>query len=78
MKLVPRPMTERQLQDLQRRGGFPGAPVPVVAFGLSAWTRLHGLVTLEVFGHLAPAVGDGAALFQQELDAIIRQSGLRD
>ena len=68
----------RQLQDLQRRGGFRGAPVPVVAFGLSAWTRLHGLVTLEVFGHLAPAVGDGAALLQQELDAIIRQSGLRD
>ena len=68
----------RQLQDLQRRSGFRGAPVPVVAFGLSAWTRLHGLVTLEVFGHLAPAVGDGAALFQQELDAIIRQSGLRD
>ena len=50
----------------------------MVAFGLSAWTRLHGLVTLEVFGHLAPAVGDGAALFEQELDAIIRQSGLRD
>jgi AcrR family transcriptional regulator len=67
-----------QLEDLQRRGGFPDAPVPVVAFGLSAWTRLHGLVTLEVFGHLAPAVGDGAALFEQELDAIIRQSGLRD
>jgi AcrR family transcriptional regulator len=68
----------RQLKDLQRRGGFPGAPVPVVAFGLSAWTRVHGLVTLEVFGHLAPAVGDGAALFEQELDAIVRQSGLRD
>jgi AcrR family transcriptional regulator len=68
----------RQLQDLQRRGGFPGAPVPVVAFGLSAWTRLHGLVTLEVFGHLAPAVGDGAALFQQELESILVQSGLKD
>ena len=67
----------RQLQDLQRRGGFRGAPVPVVAFGLSAWTRLHGLVTLEVFGHLAPAVGDGTALFEQELYAIVRQSGLR-
>ena len=67
----------RQLEDLQRRGGFAGMPVPVVAFGLSAWTRLHGLVTLEVFGHLAPAVGDGTALFEQELDAIVRQSGLR-
>ena len=49
----------------------------MVAFGLGAWARLHGLVTLEVFGHLAPAVGDGAALFEQELEAIIRQSGLR-
>ena len=67
----------RQLEDLRRRGGFAGMPVPVVAFGLSAWARLHGLVTLEVFGHLAPAVGDGTALFEQELDAIVRQSGLR-
>ena len=40
--------------------------------------RVHGLVTLEVFGHLAPAVGDGTALFEQELEVIIRQSGLRD
>ncbi|HSK37013.1 MAG TPA: TetR/AcrR family transcriptional regulator [Actinomycetota bacterium] len=67
----------RQVKDLQRRGGFPGAPVRVAAFGLGAWARVHGLVTLEVFGHLAPAVGDGAALFEQELEAIIRQSGLR-
>jgi AcrR family transcriptional regulator len=67
----------RQLEDLQRRGFFPGVPVPVVALGLSAWTRLHGLVTLEVFGHLAPAVGDGAALFEQELESILVQSGLR-
>ncbi len=67
----------RQVKDLQRRGGFPGAPVRVAAFGLGAWARVHGLVTLEVFGHLAPAVGDGTALFEQELEAIIRQSGLR-
>ena len=66
-----------QIQELQRRGGIADAPVPVVAFGLGAWTRLHGLVTLEVFGHLAPAVGDGTALFEQELEAIVRQSGLR-
>jgi AcrR family transcriptional regulator len=67
----------RQVKDLQRRGWFPGTPVAVAAFGLGAWARLHGLVALEVFGHLAPAVGDGTALFQQELDAIVAQSGLR-
>ena len=30
----------------------------------------------EVFGHLAPAVGDGTALFAQELEAVVAQSGL--
>jgi AcrR family transcriptional regulator len=68
----------RQVKELQRRGWFPGAPAAVAAFGLGAWARLHGLVALEVFGHLAPAVGDGTALFEQELEAIVVQSGLRD
>jgi AcrR family transcriptional regulator len=66
----------RQVEELQRRRGGPAVPAPVLAFGLGAWARLHGLVTLEVFGHLAPAVGDGDALFEQELEAIVAQSGL--
>jgi AcrR family transcriptional regulator len=66
----------RQVEELQRRRGGPDLPVPVLAFGLGAWARVHGLVTLEVFGHLAPAVGDGTALFEQELETIVRQSGL--
>jgi AcrR family transcriptional regulator len=71
------PALARQVEDFQQRRGGPALPAPVLAFGLSAWARLHGLVTLEVFGHLAPAVGDGAALFEQEMEAIVRQSGLR-
>jgi AcrR family transcriptional regulator len=70
------PALARQVADFQRRRGAPPLPAPVLAFGLGAWTRLHGLVTLEVFGHLAPAIGDGDALFEQELDAIVAQSGL--
>jgi hypothetical protein len=46
------------------------------AFALSAWVRLHGVVALEVFGHLRPAVGDGGPLFEQEIGAILRQAGL--
>ena len=70
------PTLTRQVEAFQRRRGGPELPAPVLAFGLGAWARVHGLVTLEVFGHLAPAIGDGAALFEQELEAIIRQSGL--
>ena len=71
------PALARQVEELQRRRGGPALPAPLLAFGVGAWARLHGLVTLEVFGHLAPAVGDGDALFEQELEAIVAQSGLR-
>src|SRR5918992_1418299 len=70
--LVP-PALARQVEAFQRRRGGPALPAPVLAFGLGAWARVHGLVTLEVFGHLAPAVGDGTALFEQELEVIVRQ-----
>jgi AcrR family transcriptional regulator len=67
------PALERQLLGFRRVAELPA---PLLAFGLSAWVRLHGLVTLEVFGHLRPAIGDGAALFEQELEAIVAQAGL--
>jgi AcrR family transcriptional regulator len=70
------PALERQLVAFRARQGVAGLPVPVLAFALSAWVRLHGVVALEVFGHLRPAVGDGAPLFGQEVEAIMRQSGL--
>jgi AcrR family transcriptional regulator len=71
------PELGRQIEASRERLGAGGLPAPVLAFGLGTWARLHGLVTLEVFGHLAPAVGDGGPLFEQELDAIVAQSGLR-
>ena len=77
IEVQPSPALARQVGELQRRRGGPVLPAPVMAFGLGAWARVHGLVALEVFGHLAPAIGDGAALFDQELEQIIRQSGLR-
>jgi AcrR family transcriptional regulator len=77
IEVAPSPALARQVEDFQRRRGGPGLPAPVMAFGLGVWARVHGLVALEVFGHLAPAIGDGAALFEQELETIIRQSGLR-
>jgi AcrR family transcriptional regulator len=72
------PVLARQAEAFQRRRGGPALPAPVLAFGLGAWARLHGLVALEVFGHLAPAIGDGTALFEQEMESLIAQSGLKD
>jgi AcrR family transcriptional regulator len=42
-------------------------PVEVIYTYLSAWTRLYGLVALEVFGHLHWAVTDAESLFEVEI-----------
>ncbi|MEU5720508.1 TetR/AcrR family transcriptional regulator [Micromonospora sp. NPDC047738] len=42
-------------------------PIEIAYAFLSAWTRLYGLVAMEVFGHLGWAVDEPEALFETEL-----------
>ena len=48
-------------------------PVQVVYAYLSAWTRLYGLVAMEVFGHLQWAVTEVEPLFELELASFLAQ-----
>ncbi|SCG70142.1 TetR/AcrR family transcriptional regulator [Micromonospora coxensis] len=48
-------------------------PIEVAYAFLSAWTRLYGLVAMEVFGHLSWAVDEPEALFETELVALLTQ-----
>jgi len=45
----------------------------VLSIALLIWSRVHGLVSLEITGKLPPFASDGAALFEFELDTIARQ-----
>jgi len=47
-------------------------PCAMLTF-LGAWTRLYGLVALEVFGHLRWAITDVDPLFEAEVAAFVRQ-----
>ncbi len=40
---------------------------------LTGWARIHGLVILELNHHLQPAIGDAAALYRYEVDALLSQ-----
>lgn len=60
-----------QLQPFRANHG--DQPLPVVFVCLSAWTRLYGLVAMEVFGHIRWAVDDAQALFDLELLDFARQ-----
>nr|WP_157734789.1 TetR/AcrR family transcriptional regulator [Pseudofrankia inefficax] len=52
-----------------------GAPISSAALAgcLIVWTQLHGFLSLELFGHLPPILGDVSDLYdQQMLDVIVR------
>lgn len=48
-------------------------PIEVIYIYLSAWTRLYGLVAMEVFGHLQWAMDDVEPLFEVELASFVAQ-----
>ncbi|HEU5110771.1 MAG TPA: TetR/AcrR family transcriptional regulator [Micromonosporaceae bacterium] len=50
-------------------------PVEVIYLYLSGWTRLYGLVALEVFGHNRWALSDPEPLFETELAVFADQLG---
>jgi AcrR family transcriptional regulator len=52
-------------------------PAAALSAFLAGWTRLYGLVAMEVFGHLRWAVTDVGPLFEAELAAFLRELGGR-
>lgn len=53
----------------------PAASPPLRVLMLSVWSRLHGLVTLEIHGNAEQAVGDVAAFFTYNLHHLLREIG---
>src|SRR6056297_861682 len=68
------PEIERSLDALT---GAAGHALPPHALYLAAisWARLHGHIMLELFHLIQPVIGDVDALFDHEVDALIRQVG---
>ncbi|MBT2443227.1 TetR/AcrR family transcriptional regulator [Streptomyces sp. ISL-36] len=54
------------------RPAFPDLPPAGVALALRIWGHLHGLVSLEVYGHLRSQTLRPDKLFAQELAALVR------
>ncbi|MQY22038.1 TetR/AcrR family transcriptional regulator [Nocardia macrotermitis] len=58
------------------RAAFPDLPPEGLALALRLWGRMHGLVALEIWGHLTPLTRDPAALYLAEIHDLIRSLGL--
>ncbi|MFE3170191.1 TetR/AcrR family transcriptional regulator [Amycolatopsis sp. NPDC059090] len=58
------------------RGEFPDLPPAAVALAMRVWGRMHGLVALEVYGHLRPQVLDPGRLYRAELLDLTKTLGI--
>jgi AcrR family transcriptional regulator len=58
------------------RAEFPDLPPEAVALAMRVWGRMHGLVALEVYGHLRSQVTDPAKLYRAELLDLTTTLGL--
>jgi AcrR family transcriptional regulator len=54
------------------RRAFPDLPAAAVGLALRVWGRMHGLVALEVYGHLGGQATDPAKLYEAELRDLVR------
>jgi AcrR family transcriptional regulator len=52
-------------------------PLSVLYLTVVILTQMHGLVTLELFGHTGPAVGDTAEFYRFEMGNMLRRMGLQ-
>ncbi|WP_020557474.1 TetR-like C-terminal domain-containing protein [Embleya scabrispora] len=58
------------------RAQFPDLPPTAVALALRVWGRLHGLVSLEIYGHLRGRTTDPGRVHRTEIHDLIRSLGL--
>ncbi|WP_369241803.1 TetR/AcrR family transcriptional regulator [Streptomyces sp. R21] len=58
------------------RPAFPELPPAAVALALRIWGHLHGLVSLEVYGHMHTQTARPEKLFQEELAQLVRTLGV--
>lgn len=58
------------------RTEFPQLPPAVIAIALRIWGHLHGLVSLEIRGHLGAQTTNPDKLYRNEVGALIRSFGL--
>lgn len=71
---VPASMTEgvaawRQMSGIE-------VPDPLMGLLMSGWARIYGLTALEMYHHLQPLVGDAAALYRYEINALLNSLGM--
>jgi AcrR family transcriptional regulator len=72
------PGLRSQLERYREAVGATTLPIGAILSFVYCWTRLYGMVSLEVFGHLSWILDDGEPMFELMLKEIMPVLGLDD
>jgi AcrR family transcriptional regulator len=67
------PLAE-QIETWSERSGLTDFAPAILLLALRSWTRLHGVISLELGGHLTAVGIDPALLYQVEVTAIVHEA----
>jgi AcrR family transcriptional regulator len=73
------PTVKQFMRDFIERDVPQVATAPTELFYLLhvAWSRIHGMVMLELFDHSPPSLGDPTAFYVHEVDVFLHELGLK-
>ena len=63
---------DRQLNAWATRVGADGAATAALWTAVLTWSRLHGVISLEIGGNFAPMGIDAASLYDSEIDELLK------
>jgi AcrR family transcriptional regulator len=69
----PPPAVSAHVLGWQKSTGLAGLPPGLFCLAITGWTRIHGLVMLELTHHMQPVIGDPSAFYEYELAAYLSQ-----
>jgi AcrR family transcriptional regulator len=62
---------DRELEAWAATSDIPAMPGRLLRQAFQSWTRLHGVLSLEIVGHFTARLPDPAKLYQAEVDDLI-------
>lgn len=68
------PEVQAALEEMITHEGYEIPPLPLY-LTIVGWSRIHGIIMLELFNHLQPVVGDVNAFYRAEVENLLKALG---
>jgi hypothetical protein len=68
------PEVQAALEEMITHEGYEIPPLPLY-FTIVGWSRIHGIIMLELFNHLQPVVGGVSAFYRAEVENLLKTLG---